>query len=388
MPTAILIKRSSLIAAPDASVTIVAGGAVVGVTAINSTPSTKVASSTSKLLNCNDEDGGESDIDNSNNDSTITNTIHGSSKTLEGGKVASYIMTEAWDKKVVKRPSRPRYTFLIHNVNYLHYVSSQSKSLTFTCKDTKGCHGSFTLSNKYDDIHKLECLQVHNHMNCNNTVGEISKLPTIYSIVAKINDIFSGKDTVGVRKSKDDIYKLKLRNFLGFPEHIPVPQIDLTKNKKLNLKQSSISSDNDDREMEEEFTANKESEDKVDATEPQVGDDYDKREQEQLVELCAKIAQHGRILEQCAGDSQFSKSHLLDKVVMMQQDLMTIKTSLCSKRSVPGDSKDNNVLSKKFKSISANDKSTDVASKTTTSNSSTDKKQQTNCFLADKYHSL
>jgi hypothetical protein len=123
--------------------------------------------------------------------------------------------------------------------------------------------------------------------------------------------------------------------------------------------------------MEEEFTDDEESEDEADATEQQDGDDNDEREQERLAKHFAKRARRNRILEEYAGDSQFSRSRLLDEDVTMQQDLKTIKTSFCRKRSTSnlGDSKENNGLSKKFKSISANDKSTDVAPKTTTSNS-------------------
>lgn len=122
--------------------------------------------------------------------------------------------------------------------------------------------------------------------------------------------------------------------------------------------------------MDEEFTDDEESEDEVDGTEQQDGDDNDEREQERLAKHFAKRARRNRILEEYAGDSQFSRSRLMDEDVTMQQDLKTIKTSFCRKRSTSNlDSKENNGSSKKYRSISANDKSADGASKTTTSNS-------------------
>lgn len=58
------------------------------------------------------------------------------------------------------------------------------------------------------------------------------------------------------------------------------------------------------------------------------GDEDDEdREQDRLAKHFAKRARRNRILEEYEGDSQFSRSRLIDEDVTMQQDLKTMKVS-------------------------------------------------------------
>ena len=116
----------------------------------------------------------------------------------------------------------------------------------------------------------------------------------------------------------------------------------------------------DEEVIEEEFTDDEESEDEVDGTgefnvaflisllhthtwhrenrlgvlprlceksEQLHGDDNEDREQDRLAKHFAKRARRNRILEEFVGDSQFSRSRLIDEDVTMQQDLKSIKVS-------------------------------------------------------------
>lgn len=58
------------------------------------------------------------------------------------------------------------------------------------------------------------------------------------------------------------------------------------------------------------------------------GDDNEEREQDRLAKHFAKRARRNRILEEFVGDSQFSRSRLIDEDLTMQQDLKSIKVSL------------------------------------------------------------
>jgi hypothetical protein len=109
-------------------------------------------------------------------------------------------------------------------------------------------------------------------------------------------------------------------------------------------------------------------------------DDDENREQERLAKHFEKRARRNRILEEFEGDTQFSRSRLIDEDVSMQHDLKTMKviarnallfinfsydslakpelfilfvqTLFCRKRSVEGsnlDFKENNGVSKKQK---------------------------------------
>ncbi|KAL3774780.1 hypothetical protein ACHAW5_002181 [Stephanodiscus triporus] len=125
----------------------------------------------------------------------------------------------------------------------------------------------------------------------------------------------------------------------------------------------------DEEVIEEEFTDDEESEDELDGTEQHDGDDNEEREQDRLAKYFSKRARRNRILEEFVGDSQFSRSRLIDEDVTMQQDLKSIKTSFSRKRSIEGsnlDLRENNCSSKKFKTMISHDKSSD-ASKTTSS---------------------
>ena len=57
------------------------------------------------------------------------------------------------------------------------------------------------------------------------------------------------------------------------------------------------------------------------------GDDDEDREQDRLAKHFAKKARRNRILEEFVGDSQFSRSRLIDEDVSTQQDLKTMKVS-------------------------------------------------------------
>lgn len=54
-------------------------------------------------------------------------------------------------------------------------------------------------------------------------------------------------------------------------------------------------------------------------------DDEDNREQDRLAKYFEKRARRNRILEEFEGDTQFSRSRLIDEDVSMQQDLKTMK---------------------------------------------------------------
>lgn len=54
-------------------------------------------------------------------------------------------------------------------------------------------------------------------------------------------------------------------------------------------------------------------------------DDDDNREQDRLAKYFEKRARRNRILEEFEGDTQFSRSRLIDEDVSMQQDLKTMK---------------------------------------------------------------
>jgi hypothetical protein len=57
-------------------------------------------------------------------------------------------------------------------------------------------------------------------------------------------------------------------------------------------------------------------------------DDNEDREQDRLAKHFAKRARRNRVLEEFVGDSQFSRSRLIDEDLTMQQDLKSIKVSL------------------------------------------------------------
>lgn len=54
-------------------------------------------------------------------------------------------------------------------------------------------------------------------------------------------------------------------------------------------------------------------------------DDNEDREQDRMAKHFAKRARRNRILEEYTGDSEFSRSRLIDEDVTMQQDLRTMK---------------------------------------------------------------
>lgn len=54
-------------------------------------------------------------------------------------------------------------------------------------------------------------------------------------------------------------------------------------------------------------------------------DDNEDREQDRMAKHFAKRARRNRILEEFTGDSEFSRSRLIDEDVTMQQDLRTMK---------------------------------------------------------------
>lgn len=55
------------------------------------------------------------------------------------------------------------------------------------------------------------------------------------------------------------------------------------------------------------------------------GEDEDEREQDRLAKRFAKRARMNRILEACEGDSEFTRSRLIDEDESMQLDLKTVK---------------------------------------------------------------
>jgi hypothetical protein len=59
-------------------------------------------------------------------------------------------------------------------------------------------------------------------------------------------------------------------------------------------------------------------------------DDEDDREQERLAKRFAKRARMNRLLDMYNGESQLSRSRLLDEDVTLQRDLKAIKVSLMS----------------------------------------------------------
>jgi len=128
------------------------------------------------------------------------------------------------------------------------------------------------------------------------------------------------------------------------------------------LKERYLNKEEEDA-IEENFTDDEDSGDEADKAEKNNGhDDDEDREQDRLAKHFAKRARRNRILEEFTGDSQFSRSRLIDEDVTMQQDLKTMKTSLCRKRSMEGsnlDLKENNCSSKKTKGTSA-DKNSDA----------------------------
>lgn len=80
-------------------------------------------------------------------------------------------------------------------------------------------------------------------------------------------------------------------------------------------------------QLEENFTDD-ESEDELEVTgENKDGNDEDgdEREQERLAKHFEKRARRNRALDMFEGDSQFSRSRLIDEDVSMKQDLKTMK---------------------------------------------------------------
>ncbi|KAL7555233.1 hypothetical protein ACHAWF_018888 [Thalassiosira exigua] len=77
--------------------------------------------------------------------------------------------------------------------------------------------------------------------------------------------------------------------------------------------------------VEENFTDDEESEDEADKDQKDGDEDAEDREQERLAKHFDKRARRNRILEEFEGDSQFSRSRLIDEDVSMQQDLRTMK---------------------------------------------------------------
>jgi len=117
----------------------------------------------------------------------------------------------------------------------------------------------------------------------------------------------------------------------------------------------------EEEQVEENFTDDEESDDEATGADQGNGDeDEEDREQDRLAKHFAKRARRNRVLEEFEGDSQFTRSRLIDEDESTQQDLKTMKTSLCRKRSSMSilgsnlgsnlDSKENNCSSKKPKS--------------------------------------
>merc|ERR1712032_1675510 len=96
-----------------------------------------------------------------------------------------------------------------------------------------------------------------------------------------------------------------------------------------------------EEELLENFTDDEESEDETEGVEQTNGDDEEDKEQERLAKHFDKRARRNRMLGEFEGDSQFSRSRLIDEDATMQQDLKIMKTSFCRKRSNLG-SKENN----------------------------------------------
>ena len=85
---------------------------------------------------------------------------------------------------------------------------------------------------------------------------------------------------------------------------------------------------NRDKEViEEEFIDDGESEDDLDGTGEYDDHDNEDREQDRIAKYFSKRARRNQILEEFVGDSQFSRSRLIDEDVTMQQDLKSIKVS-------------------------------------------------------------
>ncbi|KAL7434439.1 hypothetical protein ACHAXH_003831 [Discostella pseudostelligera] len=132
------------------------------------------------------------------------------------------------------------------------------------------------------------------------------------------------------------------------------------------LKERFLNRD-EDVYADENFTDDEESEDEADGKEQSDDvDDDDNREQDRLAKYFEKRARRNRILEEFEGDTQFSRSRLIDEDVSMQQDLKTMKTLFCRKRSAEGsnlDFKEKNGLPKKQKKADPRDKGDDTTSK-------------------------
>ena len=82
--------------------------------------------------------------------------------------------------------------------------------------------------------------------------------------------------------------------------------------------------------MEENFTDDEGSDDELEVTGENKGgndEEADEREQERLAKHFEKRARRNRALDMFEGDSQFSRSRLIDEDVSMQQDLKTMKVS-------------------------------------------------------------
>eukprot|EP00985_Skeletonema_marinoi_P020349 scaffold12075_cov131-Skeletonema_marinoi.AAC.5 len=129
------------------------------------------------------------------------------------------------------------------------------------------------------------------------------------------------------------------------------------------LKERFLQKQNDEY-LEENFSDDDEEEDEDDGSgENKDGDDDEDKEQDRLAKRFAKRARMNRILEAYEGDSQFSRSRLIDEDESTQNDLKAIKTSLSRKRgSVPmsdrsKDTKENSLsdTSKRQKGTSNNE---------------------------------
>mmetsp|Transcript_15255 Transcript_15255/g.25121 ORF Transcript_15255/g.25121 Transcript_15255/m.25121 type:complete len:1394 (-) Transcript_15255:3081-7262(-) len=98
------------------------------------------------------------------------------------------------------------------------------------------------------------------------------------------------------------------------------------------LKERFLQKQNDDF-LEENFSDDEEEEDDEDGSgENKDGDDDEDKEQDRLAKRFAKKARMNRILEAYEGDSQFSRSRLIDEDESTQNDLKAMKTSLSRKR--------------------------------------------------------
>ena len=78
----------------------------------------------------------------------------------------------------------------------------------------KKCQGAFNLNLLSHNI-KCDSLNVICPHTCMDTKGDVTKIPTIDTIVKKINNIFDDTDIVGKRKTNEENYKKMLKRLLN-----------------------------------------------------------------------------------------------------------------------------------------------------------------------------